>query len=47
MLMSQAELAARLAAAGLRIEQADQREIGGERFLWITARRADAAIVPD
>lgn len=41
------ELAAQLTAAGLEIEQADRREIVGERFLWITARRGDATIAPD
>ena len=44
---TEAELAAQLTAAGLVIEQADQREIGGERFLWMTVRRADSAIVAD
>ena len=44
---TEAELATQLTAAGLAIQQADKREIGGERFLWVTARRADAVIAPD
>ncbi len=44
---TEAELTAQLAVAGLVIEQADRREIGGERFLWVTARRADAVIHPN
>lgn len=34
------ELMAQLRDAGLGVEQALQREIGGERFLWVTARKA-------
>ena len=41
------ELATQLAAAGLAIEQAERRTIGGECFLWVTARRADEHRVPE
>lgn len=35
------ELGAQIQAAGLRLEEARERDIGGERFLWITACRPE------